>query len=275
MLDTISHTGYNSSTKCTIPGKYVLNRVTFPNVGYELRTNESFRDKSDEKYHNKLEKRIIYIDSKSFILIGSQLPDEFSRSPRSLTYLKRYKATEFRQLILYTMPILLKGRIPTKYYNHMLKLHCALRILSSPEDCIRNNKLAAKLIDDLVLQFNDLFGAHCISYNLHSLTHLAQDVLNMGKLLDDFGAFKFENYMQYLKKLPKTGYRALEQIHNRVSEKMNLSYAAFVFKRKPKRNKINKNGLIKKIYFKETRLEIDEPNNLIFLIKMLLKLKIL
>lgn len=95
------------------------------------------------------------------------------------------------------------------------------------------------------MQFNDLFGAHCISYNLYSLTHLTRDVLNMGKP-DEFGAFKFENYMQYLKKLPKTEYRALEQIHNRVREKMNLSYAAPAFKRKPQRNKINKNGLIKK-----------------------------
>lgn len=59
VLDTISHTGYNSCTKCTIPGKYILNRVTFPGVGYESRTNESFRNKSDEKYHNKLEKPII------------------------------------------------------------------------------------------------------------------------------------------------------------------------------------------------------------------------
>lgn len=49
--------------------------------------------------------------SAEILNISHQLPNEFSRFPRPLNYLKRYKATEFRQLLLYTLPVLLEDKI--------------------------------------------------------------------------------------------------------------------------------------------------------------------
>ena len=60
-----------------------------------------------------------------------------------------------------------------------------------------------------------------MSYTVHSLLHLSADVKNFGNL-DSYSAFKFENYMQQLKKLIRKASQPLEQINNRISEKNKL-----------------------------------------------------
>lgn len=210
--------------------------------------------------------------SQDIIQIGPQMPEEFSRKPRTLKYLKRYKATEFRQLMLYTLPIILKNKMAPAYYNHFLKIHCALRILCTPDDCVRNNRLAHQLIIDFLNQFKDLYHDYNISFNIHSMEHLAAEILHNQCPLDDLGASKFENFMQYLKKLPKTGFRVLEQINNRVSEKILFNNKSAVFQIKFKRNQINKHGVIKKLYFKSIALSVNEPNNYILINDTIVKI---
>ncbi|XP_077498778.1 uncharacterized protein LOC144109886 [Amblyomma americanum] len=46
-----NHTGYYSCTKCTVKGAYIEGRVGFPNISSELRTDCSFRQRSQEQYH--------------------------------------------------------------------------------------------------------------------------------------------------------------------------------------------------------------------------------
>lgn len=107
-----------------------------------------------------------------------------------MKFLRRYKATEFRQFTLYTLIILLKDVLPKKYYKHFLKFHCAIRILSTPGDCLRNNALAHELLKDFVVEFGLLYGYKNLSHNLHSLLHLAADVVHFQCPLDDYAAFK-------------------------------------------------------------------------------------
>jgi hypothetical protein len=45
------HSGYFGCGKCIIEGDYVQNRVTFPDLNCQLRTNESFRTKRQEEHH--------------------------------------------------------------------------------------------------------------------------------------------------------------------------------------------------------------------------------
>jgi len=57
---------------------------------------------------------------------------EFSRKPRSLDYLHRFKATEYRQFLLYTGPTIMLDLFgEDKRMKHFLKLHYAVRILVS------------------------------------------------------------------------------------------------------------------------------------------------
>jgi len=63
-----------------------------------------------------------------------------------------------------------------------------------------------------------LCGIENVSYNVHSLIHLAQDVQSFGHL-DGYSAFRFENFMQIMKKLVRKSSFPIQQIRNRLKEK--------------------------------------------------------
>lgn len=48
---TKSHTGYSGCGKCTQQGEYIDHQMTFPETDVVLRTNESFRNLTDEDHH--------------------------------------------------------------------------------------------------------------------------------------------------------------------------------------------------------------------------------
>lgn len=202
--------------------------------------------------------------SERIVHIAKQLPSEFSRKPRSLKLLKRFKATEFRQFTLYTLIILLEDILPLEYYNHFLKFHCAIRILCTPVDCIQNNALASELLSDFVKEFGVLYGYRNLSHNIHSLLHLSQDVLHFNSPLDSYSAFKFENFLQYLKKLCRSNFRVLEQIRNRYFEKFSIDDYQGDFKKRLKQNKTDAFGNFTDIHVSNIHLSVKAPNNYIF-----------
>ncbi|KAJ8914057.1 hypothetical protein NQ315_017578 [Exocentrus adspersus] len=154
---TKSHTAYNSCTKCHAEGDYVSNRICFPITNnIQKRTDSDFRQRLQEEHHTV----------------------EFNRKPRSVNEAKRWKATEFRQFLFYTGPVVLKTVLNT---------------------------------------FAELYGKEYISHNIHNLLHIIDDVRNFGPL-DMFSAFPFENYMQSLKKLIRKSDKPLQQIIRRKAE---------------------------------------------------------
>jgi len=104
-----------------------------------------------------------------------------------------------------------------KMYFHFLTLHVIVRILSSQE---LNEYLtyAQELILFFIKMFKRLYGIQNISHNVHSLVHLVSDVQKFGPL-DNFSAFKYENYMQIFKKFIKKTDRPLQQVIRRCIEK--------------------------------------------------------
>lgn len=69
--------------------------------------------------------------SNSLLSKAKNIPSEFNRKPRSLSEVKRWKATEFRQFLLYAGPVVLKSNLSIDRYINFLSLHCAVFILSS------------------------------------------------------------------------------------------------------------------------------------------------
>ena len=65
------------------------------------------------------------------------------------------------------------------------------------------------------------FGDTFAVYNVHALLHLCEAVDNFNSSLNDISAFKFENFMQNLKRIVRNGSNPVSQIAKRLSEKNN------------------------------------------------------
>ncbi|EZA56087.1 hypothetical protein X777_03737 [Ooceraea biroi] len=81
---------------------------------------------------------------------------------------------------------------------------------------------AQDLILFFIKTFMKLYGIHNMSHNIHNLIHLVDDVKKFGPL-DNFSAFKFENYMQILKKYIRKADRPLQQLYGDILKKKELT----------------------------------------------------
>lgn len=145
------------------------------------------------------------------------IPREFPRRPRGVDELDRWKAVEFRLLLLYTGPLLLNGILADDIYKHFLLLHASLSILVNKQLCSQHADYAGALLKHFVASFAHLYGKEHMSFNVHCLLHLSDDVKRHGAL-DCFSAFPFENNMKQLKRhLHKHG-KPLQQLANRMAE---------------------------------------------------------
>ena len=156
--------------------------------------------------------------SNELIILGKWLPIEFARKPRSLKEVSRWKATEYRQFLLYTGVVVLHNVLPIELYNNFMLLYVATFILASPTFCVSSCSYSKTLLINFVNHFGLLYGQEMIVYNVHSLIHLADDVQEHGNL-DKISGFPFENYLQHLKKMVRKPQHPLAQIIRRQSER--------------------------------------------------------
>lgn len=116
---------------------------------------------------------------------------------------------------------MLKDVVTPEIYTHFLTLCCSIRILLSPRFCDQQVSYAKELLNYFVNAFPALYGKAQVSYNVHNLIHLTDDVNRYGAL-DSFSAFPFENFMKTIKKMLRKHDKPLEQIFNRIQETRNL-----------------------------------------------------
>jgi hypothetical protein len=150
-------------------------------------------------------------------------PCEFSRKPRSLKEIDRWKATEFRQFLLYLGPVVLKDVLTEKLYGNFMLFFVALTYIVS-ERLHEMNDYANELLRIFVSNSEELYGETFVVYNVHSLIHLCQHVRRLGPV-DSFSAFPFENYLGQLKKLLHSGNKPLQQVCRRLSERGHLIHS--------------------------------------------------
>ena len=179
-------------------------------------------------------KREVRISSQQISEISNKLlnlqrfiPKLFARKPRSLAEVDRWKATEYRQFLLYTGKIVLKKILPKALYDHFLVLSVALSILVSPRLTDEFSDYAHKLLVYFVSKSAELYGNDFLVYNVHSLLHLTQDAVTFG-CLESCSAFPFENYMQQLKKMVRSTKNPIAQIARRLTERQQVSTARHV-----------------------------------------------
>ena len=151
------------------------------------------------------------------------MPSEFARKPRSLQELDRWKATEFRQFLLYTGPVVLHGVVETDLYHHFLCLTVGMSILLTADHNRRKHFLsyAADLLNHFVVNSAEIFGDKFTVYNVHAVKHLHEDAAHFDCSLNAISAFPFENYLQTIKKMVKTSHNPLVQVVKHLAEKKN------------------------------------------------------
>ncbi|KAL6423080.1 hypothetical protein ACFW04_010511 [Cataglyphis niger] len=203
------HNAYFGYGECFCEGDYINHKMIFLDENAPLRTNSNFRTRENEEHHicispfENLDVNMInnfpldYMHliwtqvqelSRDIIELREYIPIEFARRPRDINELDRCKATEYRIFFLYLEPIILNRYLNADYFQHFCVLHTAIRILSHPEDCFRNNLYANQLLLYFVKMFKILYGNDNLVYNVHNLIHLSEDVKRYGSL-DTFSAF--------------------------------------------------------------------------------------
>ncbi|KAJ8685366.1 hypothetical protein QAD02_021159 [Eretmocerus hayati] len=157
--------------------------------------------------------------SDRLIQLRDYITYDFARRPRAFHFVKIYKATELRLFLLYTGPVALKGILPDNKYQHFLLLHIAATILSRADFCEREDMItfAEDLLRVFVEQYAAIYGEKLMAYNVHQLLHLANECRTYGKL-DNFSAFRFENFIRIMKSLVRSGNQPLQQLMRRRAE---------------------------------------------------------
>ena len=159
--------------------------------------------------------------SSSLIELRRFIPRNFARKPRGLDELDRWKATEFRQFLLYTGQFVMKSVLPDEHYKHFMTLSTAVCLLVGPALAAKHAEYAHQLIKYFVKRGATLYGPEFMVYNVHGLIHLADDASRFSGL-DNCAAWKFENYMQQLKRKVRTGKNPAVQLVKRTIENSSL-----------------------------------------------------
>jgi len=147
--------------------------------------------------------------SNNLLLLKPFITSDFSRLPRGLNEVPRWKATEYRLFLLYSGPIVLQGMLNEDCYSHFMCLHICFRILLTSNIESELIHFCEKLLIYFVDKFGKLYGKHFISHNVHGLLHIVDDYAQYGAL-DNCSCFPFENFLQFLKKMVRKFDKPLE-----------------------------------------------------------------
>ncbi|XP_076647790.1 uncharacterized protein LOC143356191 [Halictus rubicundus] len=166
---------------------------------------------------SKLSSQQIFTISERMRRINKYCPSEFAKHPRSIDLFSKFKATEFRQFLLYTGPVVTYGVLNYKIYRHFLFLHSAIRIMVSQVFVSKYLKFAEGVLQLFVRRCEKFYGPTFNSSNVHGLLHLANDVRRFGTL-DSFSAFPYESNMSIFRKYCRKPGQPLQQLSNRMRE---------------------------------------------------------
>lgn len=166
---------------------------------------------------SNLQKRNISTKLENMLKI---LPYDFVKRSRALTHWHRWKATEYRHFLLYIGPVVLKDNIAPDMYHHFIMLHSAVTILNDPLLIQDNNNLnsAHNILRTFVTKFANIYGPENVTFNIHNLIHLCDEIKFFKTTLDSFSSFPFESYICTIKKMLRKGETPLQQIVRRIHE---------------------------------------------------------
>lgn len=187
--------------------------------GYSVVSNIPFFDRSESvcaEYMHLLLLGVVkyfllkfFFDNKGEWFIGKKInqvdqyihnirvPDFVKRLPRSVKDVKYWKASEFRNFLLfYSLPVF-DGILPQKYLQHWILLVGAAHILLKETISDNDINCAEIMIRAFVRDVGALYGQVCYTYNLHTLLHVCVLVRRCGNLWAT-STFPFETFNGFI-----------------------------------------------------------------------------
>lgn len=152
------------------------------------------------------------IKAVDMVLLGQRPPHDFSRAPRSLEKHRKYwKASEFRNWLLYYSLPILKSILPPLYWHHYALLVCAMHILLQSELTEIKIEAAEQMLKDYYILLPELYGLKSCTLNAHCLTHLTTFVRLWGPLWTH-SLFGFESMNGHITSMVHSKYKVAEQL---------------------------------------------------------------
>ncbi len=136
------------------------------------------------------------------------------RKARSLNQMANFKASEYRSMLLYYLPICLPGSVPNVYVKHVRLLSAAVYILLKKSIPTEEVDRAERMLLSFVQQHQQLFGEQNMVMVVHLVQHLAESVRQLGPLWCH-SAFPFERNNGCLLKLVSGTTDVLHQISSK------------------------------------------------------------
>jgi len=125
---------------------------------------------------------------------ASSLPSEFNRTVRPLKEVKFWKASEYRNFLLYIGPLILHRYLHADFYKHYLLLHFSIYVFCHSKYHTELFVNASSTLKLFLECSPDLYTSHFMVYNTHVLSHLPKFVKMVGTL-DSWSAFTFESHL--------------------------------------------------------------------------------
>lgn len=145
-------------------------------------------------------------------LLRQSPPHDFSRSPRSVSKHRHYwKASEYRNFLLYYSLPILSSVLPPLYFHHYSLLVCAMHILLQSKLARAQIKAAEIMLRDFYKMLPELYGQKSCTLNAHCLTHLAKYVRLWGPLWTH-SLFGFESMNGHITSMIHSKKKIAEQL---------------------------------------------------------------
>lgn len=145
-------------------------------------------------------------------LLKQRPPHDFSRAPRSIKKHRKYwKASEFRNFLLYYSLPILADALPPLYFHHFGLLVCAMHILLLSQISDSLIRAAQSMLDDFYSLCPELYGDRMCVLNVHLLSHMANFVHLWGSLWTH-SAFGFESMNGHIKSMIHSGHKIADQL---------------------------------------------------------------
>ena len=145
-----------------------------------------FEKDNDLKY--SLKSHINKIDAR---LVAIRPPKFVPTAPRSIKYLKTWRAHEYLSFLLYYSLPLFSDIMEREQFDHLKKLCLFMQILLSKEIKKDDLGFAQTIIVDFVEKFKDFYGERNMMSGVHELLHLFDCTQDFGPL-NLMNCFQFE-----------------------------------------------------------------------------------